>query len=279
MFHQPTSIDEALALKAQLGREASFIAGGTDLVVGVRKGRRAFGCLIDLSHVSGLDAIETHGERLRIGAMVRHAALEGSHLRALADACATVGGPQIRNLGTIGGQLHTASPAGDVSVALLGLQAEVELASLRGSRCIPLHELFLGPGRTSLADDELIAAVWVASARRSSFYKLGKRDAVAISLIMGAASLDAEGRDLALALGCVAPVPLRLRSVEAHLATRKLDAQTIAEAGELAFAEVAPISDHRGGADYRRAMARSLTVRLLSQLAGLPEPLQHPRAP
>lgn len=279
MFHQPTSIDDALALKARLGREGSFIAGGTDLVVGVRKGRRAFGSLIDLSRVAGLDTIETQGDQLRIGAMVRHAALEGSHLHALADACATVGGPQIRNLGSIGGQIHTASPAGDVSVALLALRAEVELASLRGTRRVPLQEVFVSPGRTSLADDELIVAVWVPNGRRSAFYKLGKRDAVAISLIMGAASTDAEGRELALALGCVAPVPLRMRSVEAHLAGRPLDAQTIAEAGELAFAEVSPISDHRGGADYRRAMARSLTLRLLSQLAGLPEPLQHPRAP
>lgn len=275
MLHQPKTIEEALALKARVA-PASFIAGGTDFVVGVRKGRRSFGTLIDLSAVAGLDTIEQRDGSLRIGSMVRHAQLERSELTALAAACETVGGPQIRNLGTIGGQLGTASPAGDVSVALLALCAEVELMSLRGTRRMPLAEFFVGPGRTVLATDELIAAVIVPAGpnmRRSVFYKIGKRDAVAISLVMAAASIGPAG-DVALGLGCVAPVPLRPVRAEAYLSQGKLDAARIAEAAIIVGEEVSPISDHRGGAQYRRAMAITLTRRLLAQLAGLPETVQ-----
>jgi len=273
VFQQPTTIPEVLELKARMGAEASYVAGGTDLVVGVRKGRRSFGRLIDLSRVAGLDGIEAHEGTLRIGAMVRHAQLERSSIHALAAACETVGGPQIRNLGTIGGQLGTASPAGDVSVALIGLGAQIELASLRGVRRMPLAEFFVGPGRTLLAPDELVVAVLVPSERRSVFYKLGKRDAVAISLVMAAASIGPAG-DVAIGLGCVAPTPLRATRAEAHLASAPLDARRIEEAARIVGDEVTPISDHRGGADYRRAMAITLTRRLLLALAGLPEPLR-----
>ncbi|MFV8755359.1 FAD binding domain-containing protein [Nannocystaceae bacterium ST9] len=268
VFHQPTTLDEVVALKARVGSAAAFVAGGTDFVVGVRKGRRSFGTLIDLSRVAGLDAIEEHEGVLRIGAMVRHAALERSGITALAEACETVGGPQIRNLGTIGGQIGTASPAGDVSVALIALDAQVELLSQRGARRMPLAELFVGPGRTRIGEDELVSAVFVARERRSAFYKIGKRDAVAISLVMAAASIGPDG-DVAIGLGCVAPIPLRPRRAEAHLAAGPLDAARIAEAAAIVGEEVTPISDHRGGADYRRAMAITLTRRLLTQLAGL----------
>lgn len=266
MYHQPTTVDEVLGLKQQLGAAASFVAGGTDLVVGVRKGRREFGELIDLSRVEDLAGVERDGERMRIGAMCRLSTLERSGITALADACETVGGPQIRNLGTVGGQLGTASPAGDVSIALLALDATVELASATsGTRSLALAELFVGPGRTVLGDDELIIAVTIPTDRRSSFYKIGKRGAVAISLVMGAASRGPAG-ELGLALGCVAPTPLRLRAVEAHLRGQPLSDARIDEAATLAAGEVKPIDDHRGGADYRRAMAATLTRRLLHQL-------------
>ncbi|MEM7049034.1 MAG: FAD binding domain-containing protein [Acidobacteriota bacterium] len=266
-FFQPSSIAEALALKGRLGKAASFLAGGTDLVVGVRKGRRQLDTLIDLSRVRGLDELEPSGDRLRIGAMCRLRRLESCSVDALAAACATVGGPQIRNLGTIGGQLDTASPAGDVSTALIALEAEVELASVdSGSRRLPLADFFLAPGKTDRADDEMIVAVEVPTNRRSSFYKIGKRNAVAISLVMAAASIGPAG-DVALGLGCVAPKPLRPRRAEAHLRQAAvIDSTAMTEAARLVGEEVSPIDDHRGGAEYRRSMAVTLTHRLLSEL-------------
>jgi len=268
VYRAPTTIAQALDLKASLGAAASFLGGGTDLVVGVRKGRRTIDQIIDLGRVEALVGVEVDGEALRIGAMTRLAQLERLDVEALAGACATVGGPQIRNLGTIGGQLGTASPAGDVSVALLALGADVELASARaGLRRIALADFFVGPGRTVLEADELVTAVLVPRGRRSSFLKIGKRDAVAISLVMGAASIGPKG-DVEIGLGCVAPTPLRPRRAQAHLAAYgQLDPRVIDEAAALVGEEVSPIDDHRGGAAYRRAMAMTLTRRLLQTLA------------
>lgn len=269
MIHRPESIDEALALKSRLGLGATLLAGGTDVVVGVRKGKTRVETYIDLSRIGALADVRREDDKLVIGAMCTHARLEATGITALAMACETVGGPQIRNLGTIGGQLGTASPAGDVSVALLALDAEVELASVRGARTLGLADFFVGPGRTVMAPDEMVLSVTVSTARRSDFYKIGKRDAVAISLVMAAASVDAHG-DVAIGVGCVAPVPFRPRRAEAHLRAHGLSERTADEAAELVAAEVKPITDHRGSADYRRAMAATLTRRLLNGLVGRP---------
>jgi CO/xanthine dehydrogenase FAD-binding subunit len=267
MYYQPTSLAEALRLKADLGVQGTFLAGGTDVVVGVRKGRLEVENYIDLSKVPGLGGIREHGGALRIGAAVTHAELESAALpAALAQACATVGGPQIRNLGTIGGQIGTASPAGDASVAMIALKAEVELTSgERGPRRLPLCEIFVAPGQTRIADDELVLAVHLPLHRRSDFRKIGKRDAVAISLVMAAASIG-RGGDVGLAIGCVAPVPLRCKRAEAYLDAHGLGDASLQRAAEIVGEEVSPISDHRGGADYRRAMAQTLSKRLLRRL-------------
>ena len=265
MVHRPLSLQQALELKRALGARGVPVAGGTDLIVGIRKGRPAPAEMIDLSLVPDLDGIERVGDQLRVGARVSHARLEVMDLGALAAACETVGGPQIRNLGTIGGQLGTASPAGDVSVALVALDATVELASVDGRRTLPLCDFFVGPGRTVLRPDELVLAVTVPLNRRSAFYKIGKREAVAISLLMAAVSVDANGH-VAIGIGCAAPVPMRARDAEASLRTHGWSAESIDAAAALVSAEVRPISDHRGSADYRRAMAGAVVRRLLTQL-------------
>lgn len=267
MFYQPATIEEALAAKAELGDAARFVAGGTDLVVALRKGRPAPEHVIDLGRVAGLDDLGEVGGFLRVGAGVCHRRLEESGVTALAQAAATVGGPQIRNLGTVGGQIGTASPAGDVSIALLALKAECELFSLaRGARRLPLAEMFVSYAKTALAPDELLTAIYVPLGRRSAFHKIGKRKAVAISLVVVAASVAPDG-DVGLGLGCVGPIPLTCKPAEALLRERGLGDATIDEAAALVEQAVAPIDDHRGSADYRRAMAKTLTRRLLRQLA------------
>jgi CO/xanthine dehydrogenase FAD-binding subunit len=265
MFYRPESIDEALALKSRLGAHGTFLAGGTDLVVGIRKEKTRVEHFIDLTRIAGLDGVYRYGDRLRIGALCTHAALEREAITALADACETVGGPQIRNRGTIGGQLGTASPAGDVSVALIALDADCEIASMRGTRTIALADLFVGPGRTVLSPDEMLLSVSIAADRKSAFYKIGKRDAVAISLVMAAASVAPDGA-VSIGLGCVAPVPLRARLAEAHVREHGLSDDAIERAAELAMSEASPISDHRGSAEYRRAMCATLVRRLLRGL-------------
>jgi carbon-monoxide dehydrogenase medium subunit len=266
MFYQPTTLAEALRLRAELGSQARFLSGGTDLVVMMKKGRVTLSDVIDLSQLAELTEVRDDAEALVIGARCAHRVLEGSPVTVLADAARQVGGPQIRNRGTIGGNVATASPAGDVSVALLALDATVELVSLRGTRAMPLRDFFLGVGRTAIAEDELITGFRLRKPARSAFYKNGKRNSVAISVLCAGAALDADGHPM-LAVGSAAPTPLRLLKTEAFLRERGLDAEAIAEAGRLAAEEVRPITDHRASADYRRAVAGVAVTRLLTQLA------------
>ncbi len=265
MFYQPETVAEALDLKARLGLSARFLAGGTDLVVMMKKGRLTLEDVIDLGKLHELAETRDEGETHFVGALCSHRTLESWPIRVLADAARQVGGPQIRNRGTIGGNVGTASPAGDVSVALLALDAAIELVSARGSRSMPLRDFFQGVGRTAIAPDELIAGFRFRKPAMSAFYKNGKRSSVAISVICAGVSLDPDGFP-SIAVGSVAPTPLRLLSTEAFLRQRGLDPETIAEAGRLASEEVRPITDHRASAEYRRAIAGIAVTRLLTQL-------------
>lgn len=266
MFHQPASMAEALALKSRLGGEARFLAGGTDLVVQAEKGRLALTTVVDLGRIGELAETRDDGDWLFVGATCVHRALESWDVAVLAQAARTVGGPQIRNRGTVGGNVANASPAGDVSVALLALDATVELASVRGLRSMPLSEFFVHVGKTAIAPDELILGFRFKRPRASAFYKVGKRNAVAISVFCLGAAIGQDGHPT-LAVGSMAPTPLRLARTEAYLKAEGLSPETIKEAGRLASEEVSPISDHRASADYRRGIAGPLVSRLLTQLA------------
>ncbi len=267
MFHRPSTLTEALELKSRLKDKGVFLAGGTDLVVGVAKGRLAVEHWIDLSGVPGLSYVREEREELAIGPLATHAMLERSAFApALAQAARTVGGPAIRNRGTIAGNLGTASPAGDVSVALLALDATLTLVRSQGSRAVPIRDFFVGPGKTRIAPDEMIQEVRIRRPADSAFLKLGKRQSVAIALVSAAAVRQSDGR-VAIALGSVAPVPLRAAQTEAHLAIAGLAPDAIREAAGLVSAEVKPIDDHRASADYRRALSGVLVRRLLEQLA------------
>lgn len=265
MFYQPSTLQEALELKAELGAAARLLAGGTDLVVGMQKGRLTLDEVIDLSRLSDLCYVHDDGRSMTLGAGCTHAMVETCRVAALANSARQVGGPQIRNRGTIGGQLGTASPAGDVSVGLLALDAEVELVSVRGTRVVPLQSFFVGVGKTVLAPDELISAVRFDDPAASAFYKIGKRNSVAISLVMCAVAIGPDGAPR-IALGSVAPTPLRLVETEAFLRAEGLSPETILEAGRLVREEVQPITDHRASADYRRDVSGVLVTRLLSDL-------------
>ncbi|MFN3429316.1 MAG: FAD binding domain-containing protein [Candidatus Sericytochromatia bacterium] len=265
MFYQPTTVAEALELKSRLGAEARFLAGGTDLVVQAEKGRFQFDKVVDISRLTELTGTRDEGDWLYVGAGCPHRALERWDVLVLAAAARTVGGPQIRNRGTVGGNVANASPAGDVSVALLALDAQVDLVSVRGTRSMPLHEFFVHVGRTAIAPDELIMGFRFRRPAASAFYKVGKRTAVAISVVCAGISITPEGHPV-IALGSVAPTPKRLFETEAYLREHGLTPTTIEVASRLASEEVTPITDHRASGDYRRALAGSLVSRLLSQL-------------
>lgn len=255
----PRSLDEALRLKASLPA-ARFVQGGTDVMVEVNFDRSRPEALINLNEVGELRGWRDEDGVLVLGAGLTYAEAETGHLAellpALGEASRTVGSPQIRNRGTIGGNLATGSPAGDALPPLLVEGARVELASVRGVRTLPLEEFLLGVKRTALEPDELITAVRVVrSGGRQTFMKVGPRNAMVISVCSLALVVDRERDELRAAFGSAAPV--------ATLVTLPLD-----DAGSLPDAVAAaarPIDDVRGTAAYRRHALRVLAGRALER--------------
>jgi len=252
----PRSLDEALRMKAERP-DARPIHGGTDVMVELNFDRSRPGGLLNLNEVEELRGWARDNGTLRLGAGLTYTEAMmgelGEALPALAEASRTVGSPQIRNRGTIGGNLGTASPAGDALPPLLIEGAEVELASARGTRVLALEEFLVGPKRNALADDELILGVSVDVAEsRQTFMKVGPRNAMVIAVVSLAVRVDGE---LRAAFGSAGPVPLL---VEAALEEAASFPAKVAEAAS-------PIDDVRGTAEYRRHALRVLTKRALDR--------------
>ena len=261
MFYQPKSIGEALDLKAELKERAVFIAGGTDLVVLMNRGGRVTENLIDLTHVPELRAIDRRNGAIELAGNVTYAQAAKLPAPCLALASLSVGGPGIRELGTIAGNLATASPAGDGSTALLALDTEVELTSVRGSRRLPLEKFFLSYRKTALAPDEMITKVMIPANYRSDWLKNGKRGAVNISVVAVAVALT-QKKEVRIALASVAPTPMRCRKAEEAFG-KGADAR---QAAEIVRSEIKPITDHRASADYKTHLAGVMVRRLLEHL-------------
>ncbi len=278
-YAAPATLAEALALLARHGEAARPLAGGTDLLLMLRSGRRRASCLVDLKRVPGLDRVEAAaGGGLRIGALASHAAIltspafTATALRAVADAAGSVSGPQIRNRGTIGGNLCNASPAADLAPPLLALGATVEVARQGGAaRTFPLERLFAGPGRTTLAAGDLLVAVGLPAPapRTGSAYERATRVAIDIALVGVAVSLTlaADGTVSAarVALGAVAPTPVLSPGAAAALVGRAPEPAALAAAAKAAAADSRPIGDVRASADYRRHMVEVLARRALAR--------------
>jgi CO/xanthine dehydrogenase FAD-binding subunit len=252
----PRTLDEALRLKAERP-EAVPIQGGTDVMVELNFDRARPPALLNLNEVEELRGWAPSNGGLWLGAGLTYTeAMEeplAEALPALAEAARTVGGPQIRNRGTIGGNLGTASPAGDALPPLLVCAAEVKVASVRGERTIPLDEFLVGPKRNALADDELILGVSVAAPPAAqTFMKVGPRNAMVISVVSLALRVDGE---LTAAFGSAGPVP---GVVRAPLEDAASFPDKVAEAAT-------PIDDVRGTAAYRRHALRVLTKRALER--------------
>jgi CO/xanthine dehydrogenase FAD-binding subunit len=288
-------MDKALAVLESERRRASVIAGGTDLVPRVRCGAEAPAVLVDIGRVGEMRYVdqESVGEgrfRTRIGALATHAsvaagpaiALPASKaqrcesnavgIRLLGRACRTVGGPQIRARGTLGGNIANASPAADAATALLALGASVEVASkARGRRIVTLESLLRGPGETSLEPDELIVGVEFEEPGPETtvcYLKEGQRNAMAIAVSSVALILNrAEGR-LSVALGSVAPTPVRAREAEALFESEFRDARErealIDAVARAAIRAARPIDDIRASAGYRTSLVGVLVRRALS---------------
>ncbi|HSE80477.1 MAG TPA: FAD binding domain-containing protein [Gaiellaceae bacterium] len=256
----PRSLDEALALKAEQP-EAVPIQGGTDLMVELNFDRARPEAILNLNEVAELRGWSRENGTVRLGAGLTYGeAMEGELaelMPALAEASRTVGSPQIRNRGTIGGNLGTASPAGDALPPLLVEGAEVELAKAGSTRSVPLTDFLTGPKRNALAEDELILAVRLSPSKsRQTFMKVGPRNAMVIAVCSLALAVDREREEIRAAYGSAGPVP---GLVTASLADRDGFPERLAAAAS-------PIDDVRGTAAYRRHALEVLTARALERV-------------
>jgi len=269
----PRSLDEALRLKADVPA-AVPIEGGTDVMVELNFDRRRPAALLDLTRVGELAEWGSDGDQLRLGAGVSYRRIIdelAGRLPGLAMASRTVGSPQIRTRGTVGGNLGSASPAGDAHPPLLAVDAQVELASVRGVRRVPARDFFTGPKRSVLAPDELIAAVLVPPlAGPQQFTKVGTRNAMVIAVCSFALALDPAARRAGTGIGSAGPTPIRAVAAEELLAAElPWDSpapvpETVAvRFGELVAAAASPIDDVRGTAAYRRHALSVLARRAL----------------
>src|SRR5438876_16807 len=261
-FLQPTTWHEALEMKAA-HPEALPIAGGTDVMVEINFDRQRPAAVIDLTRVAELEEWSSEGPMLRVGAGVTYARIIeelSDRLPGLALASRTVGSPQIRNRGTVGGNLGSASPAGDAHPPLLASAALVELASIRGSRRVPVRDFYVGPKHNVMKEDELVAAFLVEPARGpQQFSKVGTRNAMVIAVCSFALAIDLERRRVGSGIGSAGPTPLRAIEAEEFIQgeldwanrARPSDGK-LRRFGELVAAAAKPIDDVRGTATYRR---------------------------
>jgi CO/xanthine dehydrogenase FAD-binding subunit len=274
---RPRNLDAALAVMGDGG--ATPLAGGTDLLVRIKKGLLAPEKVVDLSALKELGGIREDGERIVFGPQITHGEvmesdLANRYLPVLAQGCATVGSPQIRNMGTLGGNIVNASPAADSIPPLIVLDAGVILQSLAGKREMRLEEFITGPGKTQLMAGELLTGIVVnkmKAGERGFYRKLGQRKALAVSIASVAVRMEfdpATGMcsSAAIAFGAAVPVIRRVRELEALLCGRELDEQGIREIAGKARELCSPISDIRASAEYRRAMCSSLLYEVLYEL-------------
>jgi CO/xanthine dehydrogenase FAD-binding subunit len=277
-FLRPSSWEEALAAKAE-HPAAVPIAGGTDVMVEINFDHRRPGHLIDLTRIDDLYAWETGEDTVRLGACVPYSRIIehlSAELPGLALASHTVASPQIRNRGGVGGNLGTASPAGDAHPALLAAGAEVEAVSVRGTRMVPIDAFYTGVKRNALAPDELIRAVHIRKADGpQQFSKVGTRNAMVIAVCAFGLALHPSTRTVRTGIGSAAPTPIRAKAAEEFL-TAALEEGGFWDNGKIVTPSVAkrfadlcaaacnPIDDVRGTASYRRHAVGVMARRTLT---------------
>jgi len=271
---KPKDLSEALRY---LGEGGKPLAGGTDLLVAVRKGTESPDLLVYVGELPELRVVREEKEGLEVGAALTHAELlthpATERFPILRAVLRTIGSPAIRAMGTLGGNIVTASPAGDSLVALYLLEARVRLISAEGERELPISEFVVGPRKTALRPGELVRSVflpWLSGEPQSFFRKVGRRRALIIAIAsLGALVWVRDGRveRARLALGSVAPTVIRPREVEEALVGRPVSPEAWEDLVPLLSAATKPISDLRASAEYRRKVAGRLLLALAEDLA------------
>jgi CO/xanthine dehydrogenase FAD-binding subunit len=276
-FHEPTTVSEACEIMGRLREKARPLAGGTDLVVNMKKKLIRPGHVVSLAKIDELKGIFRENGLLTIGACVTAAELAGSDavektFGALAEGARVLGSPLVRNLATIAGNVVSARPAADLPPPLMAYGASAVMTKTSGERSVDLNDFFTGPGKTVMAPDELLTKIVIKEPQGhygDSYIKLGVRQTLEISLVNVAAFISLDGpdgpiREARIVLGSVGPTPIRALSAEDVLAGQMPSESLFAQAGEAAARDSKPIDDFRGSAEYRRDMVGVLTRRALN---------------
>ncbi len=272
-FFQPTTLAEASRLFSQ--EDAQLLAGGTDLIIGMKALSEMPESVISLEKIDGLSGIAVDAnDGISIGAMTKVREIERSadiqkDYTALAEGAAEIGSIQIRNLATLGGNIAHASPAADTVAGLLALDAQIDIANAGGERTVPIHALFTGPGQTVLGPGEIITRFRLTAPASGSHYIKHKiREVMDLAFIGVAAAVDMDNdtiTDARIGLAAVAPTPIRATEAEELLKGESLSDTLLLQAGEAAAAACSPISDLRCSAEHRRKMVYVLTKRTVEE--------------
>jgi len=279
-YYRPDNIQELLELVNKVGARGKILAGGTDLISGVRAGKITLPeNVIDINRV-GLNSIDYSGGVVNVGAAAKLSDISASNIVTtripiLAAAISEMGSAQVRNMGTIGGNLCNASPAADTAPPLLVLDSKLHIMGAGGEKVVSVHEFFLGPGKSLLSSKEVLTRIEVPMQpldAKCAFVKLGRRKSLTLSTVCVAAIVRTKNgtfEDARIALGAVAPTPLRIRKAEESIKGKRVCEESIDEASTIVRNEVKPITDVRASEEYRREMSYELTKMTLSRLSGL----------
>ena len=275
-YKTPKTLEEACALLWELRERAKIVAGGTDLVIGLRSGDLRPGCLIDISRIEDLRRIVEENGRISIGAGVTHAEIASSPIirrygKVLSEAASWIGSPQIRNLGTLGGNIVNASPAADTVPPLMTLNAAGRILSSEGEKEVPLDQLFKGPYETNLKPHEILAQVnfpKLPAAAKSSFIRLARREAMAIARMSVAVILQMErGRieGIRISAGSITPIPQRMSEAEALLKGNGPDEERLRLAAHQVSEAMIRTSGIRPTTSYKKPVLEALFIRAVKK--------------
>lgn len=270
----PASLAEACELLARFGPRAKVLSGGTDVLVKMKNGLLTPEILISLRNIEELKTIEDiPGKGVVIGARATHNELVNSSIinekyLSVSEAAHHMAANQVRNVGTVGGNICNAVPSADLPPILIALGAAIKLAGSKGERTMPLEEFFIGPNKSVIAQDEILTEIVIPEqpSTGSNYIKFGLRESGSLAVVGVAVTVTMAGnilQDVRIALGAVAPTPMRAKEAEASLRGQIVSDNLLAEAGSIASQECKPISDIRGSEEYRRDMVRVFTQRAL----------------
>jgi carbon-monoxide dehydrogenase medium subunit len=276
-YHAPKTLPEALEMLGRFGEEAKVLSGGQSLLPLLKLRFAQPAHLVDIGRIPGLDYIKEEGGFLRIGALVREAALEASSLvrskyPILVDTAAVIADPLVRNLATVAGNLAHGDPANDHPATMLALGAEVVITGPKGARTVPVTQFFTGIFTTALTPSEVLTEVKVPvppAGSGGAYVKLERKvgdfatAGASAFLVLKGGVVERAG----IGLTNLGPTPIKAAEAEKYLAGKKADEAAFAEAGRLAAAATSPSPDRRGAVDYKKDMARVLTVRALRRAA------------